>query len=150
MYAHTLRVALRGGIAHILKSTSPKLMSSRLLMNDCFLYLSSQQREREVVWPWLSAQGGRQWNGNAPYNDSFYLFKVLSCFFAPFPFSSPPHTCEENSTKRFMDSSVPLLLFQPSVSLLPLSIPHLFPERLVHHHLPAELNPLSVCSPLHE
>ena len=39
------------------------------------------------------------------------------------------------------DSSVPVLLFCPSVSLpLPLSFPHSFPERLVHRHLSAELN----------
>lgn len=33
---------------------------------------------------------------------------------------------------------------------LPLSIPHFFPERLVHRHLPVERNPLSVYSPLGE
>lgn len=66
-------------------------------------------------------------------------------------FLSVTYTCEGNYTKRIIDFSVPVLLFHPSASLwLLISILQLCPERLIHHHLPAKRNPLSVYSCLHE
>ncbi|KAA8593005.1 hypothetical protein FQN60_018460 [Etheostoma spectabile] len=68
--------------------------------------------------------------------DTYCTTKLFSCV-------------KGNLQKRTIDSAVPVLLFRPSV---PPSVDFhpSFLESLLPHHLPAELNPLSVYSTPHE
>lgn len=60
---HTLthsRVALSSWIAHIVKSASLKLTSSRLVTNECFLYLSSNRKGVGGRERWRQDKRGRE------------------------------------------------------------------------------------------
>ena len=92
-------------------------------------------------------------NGADTYYTSKLFFTLppfIHFFFLNFPFSLPSYLhVQRELCKRTL--LIPLLqsfffLHLPPPPPLPLSIPHSFPERLVHRHLPAELNPLSVYS----
>ena len=143
-------------------SASLRLTSSRLLMNECFRYLSPQRKERgrkmekarkrRQLRILLSLRQAKRsamaLDSSPPTMERTHLYSSYNSF-TFLAFVSPTCICKDRYTKGFPDFLAPVLLFHLSFSL-PLPIPHLFPERLVHHHLPAELNPLSVYSPLHE
>lgn len=59
-HTHTLKVARRGGTTHIVKSASLKPTSSRLLMNECFLYLSSNRKGAGWRERWWGDKRGRE------------------------------------------------------------------------------------------
>lgn len=139
-----------------MKTASLNLTSSRLLMNECFLYLSfnrkgvgerekmegrQKRKRKEAIKKFLlSWTNGLFRRGSLPRlgdnrADTYYTTKLFSFFLHSFisflifhSFLSQTYTCEGNYTKKeIIDSSVPVLLFRPSVPPSPSFHPSLVP-----------------------